>query len=200
MVEWLARNRSNLVAFLVVLVTVAAVGLLQTPRRTALQVVSPASPPVPPSIKVHVVGAVLSPAVYALPADARVEDALEAAGGPSEAADVASLNLAAPLRDGQQLVVPAIGDAAVTNSPRSSPPASSPLGSSRSAPQSGKLDLNGASQKELEALPGVGPVTAQKILEYRAKNGRFVSVEELKEAKLVNAPTYERVKELVEVR
>lgn len=199
MVEWLERNRSNLAAFLVVLVTVAAVGLLQTPRRTALQVVSPASPPAPPSIKVHVVGAVLAPGVYSLPADARVEDALAAAGGPSERADVASLNLAAPLRDGQQVVIPAIGDAAAGTS-RSSPPAPSPSGSSPPISQGARLDLNGASQKELEALPGVGPVTAQKILEYRAKNGRFVAVEELKEAKLVNAPTYERVKELVEVR
>ncbi|MGE5619797.1 MAG: helix-hairpin-helix domain-containing protein [Sphingomonadaceae bacterium] len=197
--EWLGRNRANLAAFLVVLVTLGAVGLLQTPRRTALQVVSPATPPAPPSIKVHVVGAVPAPGVYQLPADARVEDALKAAGGPCDGVGLDSLNLAAPLRDGQQVVIPAAGDAAA-NAPLYSPPASLSPGSSPSMSPSAKLDLNSASQSELEALPGIGPVTARKILEYRARNGRFVSIEELRGAKLVNAPTYERVKDLVEIR
>ncbi len=191
MLEWLERNRSNLAALLVVLVTVAAVGLLQTPRRAALQVVSPSSPPTPPPIKVHVVGSVLSPGVYPLPLDARVEDALRAAGGPSESADVASLNLAAPLRDGQQLVIPAAGPQSLSAAATPRPP---------SSPQPAGLDLNGASQQQLEALPGIGSVTAQKILDYRQKNGGFVSVEELRDAKLVNSSTYEKVKGLVEVR
>lgn len=190
MVEWLERNRANLAALLVVLVTVAAVGLLQTPRRSALQVVSPSGSSGPPPLKVHVVGAVLSPGVYQLEGDARVEDALKAAGGPSEDADVASLNLATPLRDGQQVVVPRAGVQipvpTLVNSSSTSPPA--------------RLDLNRASRQELETLPGVGPVTAQKILDYRQKNGRFTSVEELRDSKLVNSSTYVRIEGLVEVR
>ena len=191
--EWLERNRSNLAALLVVLVTVAAVGLLQAPRRAALQILSPSSPPTPIPIKVHVVGAVLSPGLYPLSLDARVEDALQAAGGPSESADVATLNLAAPLRDGQQLVIPAAG------TPTSSATSASSASGLSSPSNPVRLDLNAASSPELEALPGVGPVTAGKILEYRRKNGRFVSIEELRDAKLVNASTYERIKGMVEV-
>jgi competence protein ComEA len=162
------------------------------PRRPALQVISPAFPPAPPPIKVHVVGAVVSPAVYQLEADARVEDALKAAGGPAESADVSGLNLAMPLRDGQQLVVPQI--IARPSAPASTAPPPS------AATTSGKLDLNSATQRQLEDLPGIGPVTSQRILDYRDKNGRFVAIEELKEAKLVNNPTYERIKEMVEAR
>lgn len=191
MLEWLERNRSNLAAALVVLVAVAAVGLVQLPRRPALQVVAPATSLGPASIKIHVVGAVVSPGVYQLDADARVEDALKAAGGPSESADIRSFNLAAPLRDGQQVAVPSLATQSATSaSSLPSPP----------SPEGGKLDLNAATRQQLEALPGIGPVTAQRILDYRQKNGPFASVEELRDAKLVNAPTYERIKDMVGVR
>jgi competence protein ComEA len=189
--EWLERHRSTLAAALVVLVAVAAFAVLQVPRRPALQVTTPAASPGPALIKVHVVGAVVSPGVYQLTADARVEDALGAAGGPDAAADVSALNLAAPLKDGQQLSIPQTGTAAPDPGPPSlyAPPA-----------LPAKIDLNSASLADLDTLPGVGPVTAQKLLDYRTKQGRFTAVEELKDAKLVNAPTYERIKDLVEVR
>lgn len=191
MLEWLERHRSNLAAALVVLVTVAGVALLQVPRRAVLQVATPLVPATPAPIKVHVVGAVLSPGVYALGPDARVADALEAAGGPTQSADVASVNLATPLRDGQQLVIPERGvPTLVSTGPV--PPSNTPLPA--------RVDLNGASRQELEALPGIGPVTAQKILDYRQKNGRITSVEELRDARIVNSSTYEKIKELVEVR
>lgn len=189
--EWLERNRSNLAAMLVVLVTVAAAVLLQIPRRPALQVLSPSASPTPPCIKVHVVGAVKTPGVYQLPADGRVDDAVRAAGGASDAADLEALNLATPLRDGQQLAIPRRAEVAAALPVSLKPtPVKSP----------GKLNLNDASREELEALPGIGPVTAQKLLEYRQRQGRFVSVEELRDAKLVNASTYERIKEMVEAR
>ena len=213
MVEWLKRNRSNLAIMLVVLVAVAAFTLLQLPRRPALQVITPSASPIPASIKVHVVGSVATPGVYTLAADARVGDALNAAGGPVEAADLASLNLATPLRDGQQVAVPAVDATsqagfppvagAQPDSAQSLGAKPSPIATSRPSsltPVAGKLDLNTATRAQLEDLPGIGPVTSQKILDYRAKNGRVASVEELKGAKLVNAPTYEKVKEMVEVR
>lgn len=191
MLEWLERNRSNVASFLVVLVAVAAVALLQTPRRSALQVVSPPVPSTPAPIKVHVVGAVASPGVYSLPADARVEDALKAAAGPTGSADMDAVNLAAPLRDGQQLSIPTADARDGTALDAVKPVAS---------PTSARLDLNAATRQQLEALPGVGEVTAQRILDYRTSNGRFVSVDELRDAKLVNGSTFERIKGLVDVR
>lgn len=189
---WLERQRGTLAALVVVLVAVAAFAVLQVPRRPALQVVSPASSPTPVAIKVHVVGAVLSPGVYQLAADARAGDAVDAAGGPSSAADLVAMNLAVPLRDGQQVVVPERGTAAM---------AAQVTPVLASQPQAaGKLNLNTASRQELEALPGIGPVTAQKLLDYRQTRGAFVSVDELKDAKLVNSSTFEKVKGLVEVR
>ncbi len=193
--EWLERHRSNLAALLVVLVAVAALTVLQIPRRPALQVLSPSLAAGPPPIKVHVVGAVVSPGVYPLPADARMEDALKAAGGPSAGAEVDSLNLATPLRDGQQVVVPAAG----AHSAAQSAPSPSPSAPAATA-STGKVNLNTATRRELEALPGIGPATADKILDYRGKNGRFMSIEELRDAKLVNAPTYERIRTMVEAR
>ena len=189
--EWLERHRSTLATALVVIVAVAAFAVLQVPRRPALQVSAPAAPPAPPSIKIHIVGAVQSPGVYQLPADARVEDALKAAGGLNPSADVSSLNLAAPLKDGQQLAVPVAGPSTLGAS------ASSVDASSAGPPT--KLDLNRASLADLDTLPGVGPVTAQKLLDYRAKQGRFTSVDELKDAKLVTSSTYDKIRELVEV-
>ncbi len=211
MVQWLARHQSSVAALLIVVVAFVALGLVtQLSRRPVLQVSSPA-PSGPAPIKVHVVGAVLSPGVYQLAADARVEDGLAAAGGPAPAADVAALNLALPLRDGQQLVVPAVGQrptphaTTTLSAAQASPAATAPSGTSTldatARPNSqAKLDLNSANLQQLDTLPGIGPVTGQRILDYRNKNGRIVAVEELLEAKLVNRSTYDRIKDLVEVR
>lgn len=196
------RNRSNLAAALVVLVVVATAVVLQMPRRPALQVDSTSGSLPPPQIKVHVIGAVVSPGVYQLSADARVEDAVKAAGGASTAADLRSFNLATPLRDGQQVQLPE----AVASSPLPTPVAPSsgaaislPLPSPSPHPPE-KVELNSASRAELESLPGVGPVTAQRILERRAAQGRISSLEELKDAKIINSATYEKIRGLVEVK
>ncbi len=200
--EWLERHRGSLAALLVVLIAVAAFGVLQIPRRPALQVIS-ASPPTPSPVKVHVTGAVLSPGVYQLAADARVDDALRAAGGPTDSAAMASLNLAAPLKDGQQVMIPQV-NAAPTVAPSTGyqpvPTASiSPTAVSPPDAPPSKLNLNTASRQELEALPGIGVVLAGRILEYRLAHNGFQSVDELKDAKLINSSTFEMVKGLVEV-
>jgi competence protein ComEA len=195
--EWLEKHRSTLATALVVLVAVAGFAVLQIPRRPALQVTAPTAPIAPPSIKVHVVGEALSPGVYQLMADARVEDALKAAGGPSVSADVSSLNLALPLKDGQQVMIPQLGSPPQAGS---APPAGPPQAAPGSGEPAAKIDLNRATMAQLDTLPGIGLVTGQKILDYRAKQGRFTSIEELKDAKLVNAPTYDKIKDLVEVR
>jgi len=118
---------------------------------------------------VDVAGAVRSPGLYRLREGSRIDDAIASAGGPTAKAQLDTVNLAAPVADGEQIVVPGRGAPGVA---ATGPPAP---GSSPSAP----IDLNSATLEQLEALPGIGPVTAQKILDYRQQHGAFHSVEEL---------------------
>jgi competence protein ComEA len=119
-------------------------------------------------VVVDVAGDVRRSGLYRLPAGSRVQDAIIAAGGATRKAQLDAVNLAAPIADGEQIVVPGSGAGGVAA-------ASSPAGSSPSAP----LDLNSATLEQLEALPGIGPVTAQKILDYRQQHGAFHAVTEL---------------------
>ena len=116
----------------------------------------------PQSITVHISGAVRAPGLVELAAGARVADAVAAAGGAAPAAELDSLNLAAGLVDGQQVVVPAEGDE-VSPGPASS----------------GQLRLNSATAQDLETLPGVGPVLAERIVAHRQQNGPFSVIEDL---------------------
>src|SRR6266550_946622 len=118
---------------------------------------------------VDVVGAVRRPGLYRLPQGTRVADALARAGGLTPRADRTLVNLAAPLADGEQVIVPA----------RVSGAGAGVSGGSGSAAPAGPVHLNVATLEQLDALPGVGPVTAQKILDYRQKHGAFGSVDEL---------------------
>jgi competence protein ComEA len=118
---------------------------------------------------VHVVGAVRRPGLYRLPSGSRVNDAVERAGGATHRANLAGINLAAPVADGLQVVVP-------NKTPGAG---SAPAAGAGGGTTSGPLDLNSATLEELETLPGVGPVTAQKILDYRTQHGAFTSVDEL---------------------
>jgi competence protein ComEA len=117
---------------------------------------------------VDVAGAVRRPGLYRLRSGSRVDDAVAAAGGATGKALLDAVNLAAPVADGEQVLVPGSGAGGVAA-------VSSPAGSSPSAP----LDLNSATLEQLESLPGIGPVTAQKILDFRQQHGAFHSVSEL---------------------
>jgi competence protein ComEA len=121
-------------------------------------------------VVVHVVGAVRRPGLYRFAQGKRIADAVARAGGLTRHADSAAVNLAAPLADGQQIVVPA----------RAGPGAGvagAPSSAGGAAP--GPVHLNTATVDQLDALPGVGPVTAQKIVDFRAQHGAFASVDEL---------------------
>jgi competence protein ComEA len=120
-----------------------------------------------PDLVVHVVGAVRKPGLYRFSSRSRVADAVARAGGSTRRADLTLVNLAAPLADGTQVVVPV-----------RAPVGGVPSGGSSATP-AGPVHLNVATLEQLDALPGVGPVTAQKILDYRQEHGAFSSVDEL---------------------
>ena len=123
---------------------------------------------------VDVVGAVRRPGVYRLRAGARVEDAVARAGGATGKADLAGVNLAAPVADGEQVFVPARLPAAVAAA-QGAPAA----GAGSGAAPAGPIQLSVATAEQLDSLPGIGPVTAQKIVDYRTAHGPFRSVDDL---------------------
>ena len=138
-------------------------------------------------IKVDVEGEVLNPGVYSLPSDARVQDVLNAAGGLSSSADRKAINLAARIIDGQKIYVPAVGETI------SSSVNSGSVGASGIQTSTGLVSINSGSQSELESLPAIGPVTAQKIINARPYN----SLEELVSKKAVGQKTFDKIKDLI---
>ena len=148
------------------------------PLRTATHVRAPATA----QLVVDVAGAVRQPGLYHLAAGTRIADAVAAAGGATAKADVTLVNLAAPLADGEQVLVPARGSA---SSAGGTPSPTAPL------------DLNSANAEELDALPGIGPATAQKIIDYRQAHGPFRSLDELEGVPGIGPSKVEQLKGLV---
>jgi competence protein ComEA len=155
------------------------------PMRAALS----ATPSTPRAVVVHVVGAVRRPGLYELAEGSRVDEAIRKAGGPKPKAALELVNLAAPIADGQQVLVPVRGDAA---------PAAGAAVPTQSLPVD-KVHLNTATLEQLDALPGVGPVTAQSILDYRTEHGAFQSVDELDAVSGIGPARLEQLKPLVQL-
>jgi competence protein ComEA len=138
---------------------------------------------------VHVTGAVRHPGVYRLPSWARLDLAVKRAGGATRAADLEGVNLAAKIADGQQVVVPRKGVAALAGGGGGA----AALGGAPSAP----ISLNTATADQLDELDGVGPATAQKILEFRQEHGGFRSVDDLKQISGIGPKKFDALKDKV---
>lgn len=149
---------------------------------------------------VSVSGKVQRPGLVEVPDGARVADALQAAGGALPGTDLTALNLARRVTDGEQVAVgvPAAPDAAPGPGATPGGAGGGGSGSAAGAP-AGKVDLNAATPDQLDALPGVGPVTAQRILEWRTRNGRFARLEQLREVEGIGERRFAQLRELVTV-
>lgn len=197
MPEFLLQHRRHLLAAAVALVLLSLAARLLLPAGTT----TPAAPlPPPPGlgagateapharVVVDVVGAVRRPGLYRLEQGSRIADALARAGGATPKAVLAQVNLAAPLADGEQVVVPKRG---LSGAALPSPGAAG--GASSTAP----VQLSTATLEQLDTLPGVGPSTAQKILDYREKHGAFSSVDELDAVPGIGPKRLDQLRDLV---
>jgi len=163
-------------------------------------------------VVVSVVGLVHTPGLVTLAPGARIADALQAAGGAMDGADTIGLNMARPVGDGEQIVVglaplsglpKALGSSVGSGSAAGPAPVSTPgkpTGGPKTGPKTGEaLDLNTATVEQLDALPGVGPVTAAAILAWRQANGKFTSVDQLAEVDGIGPSRLDKLRALVRV-
>lgn len=200
-----AVSRSTaLVALSALLVLLALAGhrLAQAGTASAPEVVAPLEPvaeaPARRALVVHVVGAVRRPGLYRLREGARVADAVSRAGGATRAAELTALNLAAPLVDGVQVLVPRRLAVAGADAPTgSSADGSGEVAGTVAGGLGRKVSLSSATADELDELPGVGPITAQKILDYRAEHGSFRSVDDLDAVPGIGPTRIEQLRDLV---
>ena len=149
---------------------------------------------VPPVVLVHVLGAVAEPGLVQLDEGARVVDAIAAAGGLAADADPAGVNLARAVADGEQLVVPEVGEVAAGGSGATG---SGGAGGSGGGPGDGKVHLNTADVAELDTLPRIGPALAQRIIDWREANGPFTSTEQLLDVAGIGDAVYSGLVDLV---
>jgi competence protein ComEA len=205
------------VGVIAVLVTVFALMRDKPPpvasaKLPPVEMVSSASPtPGPPSadgpVIVSVVGLVHKPGLVTLASGARIADALTAAGGALDGADLIGLNMARRVTDGEQIIVgigaapgqPAAMGSSVSSSTASTAPTDAPSNAENDQAATALVDLNTATLEELDALPGVGPVTAAAILAWRDANGRFTSVDQLGDVDGIGPARLEKLRDRVRV-
>jgi len=169
----------------------AHAGAAGEPEPVAATLDPVASAPARTILVVHVVGQVRQPGLYRLRDGARIADAVHRAGGALRDADLAAVNLAAPLVDGVQVVVPA-------RSPDgASPSAAGESGGGAAGPGGPLVSLSSATVEQLDELPGVGPITAQKIVDYRTEHGPFASVDDLDAVPGIGPTRIEQLRDLV---
>ncbi|MEW6402921.1 MAG: ComEA family DNA-binding protein [Chloroflexota bacterium] len=181
---------------------ILAGGLLFVMRTPAGEPIILQPAPTEKPIAVHVVGAVPRPGLYEFAEGARVQDAIDAAGGLLAEADPGSMNLAALLEDGQQLDIPyAAGAEPQQGTGEGSGAFGDPFGTETptEAVDVDLVNINTATAEELDGLPGIGPTTAQKIIEYREVNGPFLQIEDIMNVSGIGPSTFENIKDLITV-
>lgn len=152
----------------------------------------------PTTIVVDVAGAVVNPSVVTLAQGARVNDAIAAAGGLLPEADASKINRAAPLADGAQVFVPLQGEEATSGADAAAAGATGTTGSETSGSAApSPVNINSAGLDELDALPGIGPSTAQSIIDDRTQNGPFVSVEDIMRVSGIGEKKFEKLSSLI---
>jgi len=197
---WLERYRVPLFLLLIVAI-LGGIALFEVlrprPGAILLGTETPLSEPestpqataTPRPLRVYVSGAVEQPDVYVLPPDSIVKDALLAAGGAADDADLDRINLASPVVDGQQVYVPRRGE----ENPPIQPPAAQPATGS-------KVNINTADVTTLETLPGIGPSLAQRIVDYRQTHGPFDQIEDIMEVSGIGPATLEKIRDSIATR
>jgi competence protein ComEA len=193
--DWVAdlqfsANHKRALILLFVLVSIVSIAVV---ARGHSQPVVETAPIViaPPKLMVDVAGAVKSPGVYSLPANSRVIDAIAAAGGAAAHADTSDINLARLIKDGEQVYVdlkaastPFVQDGPTRNAVKK---------------KSGPININRATAGELDGLPGIGPVLASRIIDYRKANGPFASVDDLQKVSGIGVSKFAQFKSKVRV-
>jgi len=210
--DWLERYRGYILIVLVCLILIGGAFILvqrPTPEPIAIATVSILEPtstpsptlvPTPAPLRVYVSGAVRQPDVYVLPPGSIVKDALQAAGGPAAAADLNRVNLALALYDQQQIYIPRQDEATpAAPLPGSAPPPVT-VSDNETANLSGPINLNTATIEQLDALPGIGPAIAQRIVDYRQANGPFATPEDIMNVKGIGQATFEKLQNQITVR
>lgn len=148
-------------------------------------------------IVIHITGEVKKEGVIYLPKESRVIDAIEKAGGETKEADLSQINLASILEDGQKIYIPNKKEKITEYITKNN--GNTAIETNNSKGENNKVNINTATQSELDTLPGIGPATAQKIIEYREKNGNFSKIEDLQEVKGIGDAKFLEIKDKITV-
>jgi len=189
--DWLEGHRTLVLSIISLLIVAGLAAVwLRWKEPAPITILPPAPTATPGPIRVYVSGAVTSPDVYSIPPGSIMRDALNAAGGASGEADLNQVNLAQVLRDGDHVYVPKIGEV----------PTPALVGvDSTEAALSGLLNINTATAEQLEALPGIGPAIAKRIVDYRDAHGPFANIEAIQNVSGIGPTIFGQIKDLITV-
>jgi len=197
---WIKQYRGAIL-FALIILAIAGVMSFQArqPAPVPISLLTPTPSPLPPAtptprpLRVYVSGAVRQPDVYTLPPDSIVKDALWAAGGPTEEADLDRINLALPVSEGQHVYIPHLGETELPAPlPCDCPDASNGVSGA-------KININTADVAALDGLPGIGPAIARRIVEHREANGPFARIEDIMNVAGIGESTFAKIRDQITV-
>lgn len=184
------RNYLVFLGYGLVLGLLAVAGILLAAGKPRSNPVMLLPTPAPANLTIDITGEVANPGVYQLPPNSHVQDAIQAAGGLLDDADINTLNMAARLSDGQKIIVQTEGQL---------PAATEGIDRSIPIEVPGLIDINTATAEQLDTLPGIGPTKASDIITYRQKNGAFDRIEDIQNVSGIGPATFEAIRNLISV-